>query len=72
MAKTKRIELKDSGVIFNEERHTYLFGDKYLSGITGMLQRQFFPSEFEESPKTYSMQPLNMELTFIRAVRTSI
>ena len=51
MAKTKRIELKDSGVIFNEEEHTYLFGDKYLSGITGMLQRQFFPTEFEGIPK---------------------
>lgn len=48
---TKRIELKDSGVIFNEEDHTYLLGDKYLSGITGMLQRQFFPTEFEGIPK---------------------
>ena len=50
MAK-KRIELKDSGVIFNEQDHTYLLGDKYLSGITAMLQRQFFPSEFEGIPK---------------------
>ena len=48
---TKRIELKDSGIIFNEEEHTYLLGDKYLSGITGMLQRQFFPTEFEGIPK---------------------
>lgn len=48
---TKRIELKDSGVIFNEEEHTYLLGDKYLSGITLMLQRQFFPTEFEGIPK---------------------
>ena len=48
---TKRIELKDSGIIFNEEDHTYLLGDKYLSGITGMLQRQFFPNEFEGIPK---------------------
>ena len=51
MAKSKRIELVDSGVIFNEENHTYLLGDKYLSGITGMLQRQFFPTEFEGIPK---------------------
>ena len=51
MAKAKRIELKDSGVIFNEDEHTYLLGDKYLSGITGMLQRQFFPTEFEGIPK---------------------
>ncbi len=48
---TKRIELKDSGVIFDEAAHTYQLGNKYLSGITGMLQRQFFPTEFEGIPK---------------------
>ena len=48
---TKRIELKDSGIIFNEENHTYLLGDKYLSGITTALQKQFFPNEFEGIPK---------------------
>ena len=37
--------------MFDEENHTYLLGDKYLSGITGMLQRQFFPNEFEGIPK---------------------
>ena len=42
-----RVQLKDSGVLFDEEQHTYLLNDKYLSGITGMLQRQFFPDEFE-------------------------
>lgn len=51
MAATKRIELKDSGILFDEVAHTYLLGDKYLSGITGMLQRQFFPTEFEGIPK---------------------
>lgn len=51
MATKKRIELKDSGVLFDEEKHTYLLGDKYLSGITGMLQRQFFPNEFEGIPQ---------------------
>ena len=40
MAATKRIELKDSGILFDEVAHTYLLGDKYLSGITGMLDRQ--------------------------------
>jgi len=49
MAK-KRYELKDSGVIFNEEEHTYLLGDKYLSGITGMLHRQFGYA-YENVPK---------------------
>ena len=46
-----RVKLKDSGVLFDEEQHTYLLGDKYLSGITGMLQRQFFPNDFEGIPK---------------------
>lgn len=48
---TKRIELKDSGVVFNEELHEYWLGDKQLSGITGMLQRQLFPDEFEGVPE---------------------
>lgn len=48
---TKRIELKDSGVVFNEELHEYWLGDKQLSGITGMLQRQLFPDEFDGVPE---------------------
>ena len=47
---TKRIELKDSGVLFNKELHEYWLGNKQLSGITGMLQRQLFPDEFEGIP----------------------
>lgn len=47
-----RVELKDSGVLFDEKNHTYLLGDKYLSGITGMLQRQFYPNEFEGIPRS--------------------
>ena len=46
-----RVKLKDSGVLFDEENHTYLLGDKYLSGITGMLQRQMYSHEFEGIPK---------------------
>ena len=49
--KTTRIELKDSGVLFNKERHEYWLGDKQLSGITGMLQRQLFPDEFNNVPE---------------------
>lgn len=41
-----KIELANSGVIFNEDAHTYTLGGKSLSGITGMLQRQLFPNEF--------------------------
>lgn len=47
---TKRIELRDSGVLFNKELHEYWLGNKQLSGITGMLQRQLFPDEFEGIP----------------------
>ena len=49
--KTTRIELKDSDVLFNKERHEYWLGDKQLSGITGMLQRQLFPDEFDNVPE---------------------
>ena len=48
---TKRIELKESGVLFNEEGHTYWLDGKGLSGITGMLQRQLFPTEFDGIPR---------------------
>ena len=50
MEAKKRIELKDSGVVFNAENHTYLLGEKYLSGVTPVLQRQLFPTEFEGIP----------------------
>ena len=50
---TKRIELKESGILFDEEEHTYWLGGKELSGITGMLQRQLFPTEFDGIPKHF-------------------
>ena len=49
---TKRIELKESGVLFNEEEHSYRLDGKELSGITGMLQRQLFPDEFDGIPQS--------------------
>lgn len=48
---TKRIELKQSEVVFLKEPHEYWLGDKQLSGITGMLQRQLFPDEFDGIPE---------------------
>ena len=51
--KTKRIGLKDSGVLFNEEEHAYWLDGKELSGITGMLQRQLFPNEFDGIPQRF-------------------
>ena len=49
---TTRIELSDSGVLFNKELHEYWLGNKQLSGITRMLQRQLFPNEFEGIPES--------------------
>lgn len=51
MAAKKRIELSESGVVFNEAEHTYELGGRYLSGITGLLHRQLFPDEFENVPE---------------------
>lgn len=45
-----RIQLKNSGVVFLEEPHQYFLGDKQLSGITEMLQRQLFPDEYKNVP----------------------
>jgi hypothetical protein len=37
MVATKRVELKDSGVIFNEEEHSYWYNGKELRGVTGAI-----------------------------------
>lgn len=49
----KRIELKQCSVVFNEENHTYYLPekDRFLSGITGMLERQLFPETYDEVPE---------------------
>ena len=52
----KRIELKDSGVIFDPEQHTYQLNGTYLSGITDLLQRQLFPNEYANIPKAILSQ----------------
>lgn len=46
-----RIELNESGVIFNSEEHTYLLGDKYLSGITPVIEHQLYPKTYEGIPE---------------------
>ena len=50
---TKRIELKQCGVVFNPENHSYYLPekDKYLSGITGLLERQLFPDTYAGVPE---------------------
>lgn len=40
------IELKDSGVIFNQENHTYHLGDKQLYGITPLLSEKLFTNKY--------------------------
>ncbi len=45
------INLVDSGVVFNEENHTYFLGEKELFGITGMIKRQLFPDKYKEIPQ---------------------
>ena len=45
------IELVRSGVVFNEENHTYFLGEKQLKGITGMISRQLFPDKYKAVPE---------------------
>ena len=47
----KRIELKDSGVIFDPEQHTYQLNGAYLSGVTDLLTRQLFPDMYTSIPR---------------------
>ena len=42
-----KIQLTSSGVVFNEEGHTYRLGDRELMGITGVLERRLFPNKYE-------------------------
>lgn len=44
------IELIKSGVVFDEENHTYTLDGKMLSGITGMIGRQLFPDKYKDIP----------------------
>ena len=54
----KRIQLKQSGVVFNPEDHTYYLPekDRFLSGITGMLERQLFPDTYDGVPEALVRQ----------------
>lgn len=51
-----RIQLKQSGVVFNPEDHTYFLDGKELSGITGMLERQLFPGTYDGIPEAIVRQ----------------
>ena len=45
-----RITLNDSGVLFDKANHTYELNGKMLQGITALLQRQLFSTEYEGIP----------------------
>lgn len=49
----KRIGLKQCSVVFYDGDHTYYLPekDKYLQGITGMLERQLFPETYAGIPE---------------------
>ena len=70
MAKKKRIELVKCSVVFNEEDHTYYLPekDKFLSGITGMLERQLFPDTYIGIPDAI----LNQAAEYGKTVHRSI
>lgn len=40
------IKLNESGVIFDQDAHTYSLDNKLLQGITGMIGRQLFPNKY--------------------------
>lgn len=44
------ITLKESGVMFVEECHSYFLNGKELKGITGMIERQLFPHKLDGIP----------------------
>lgn len=39
--------LKESGVVFNEQDHTYFLGEKQLQGITSTLVHRVYPHEYD-------------------------
>ena len=43
-------KLVKSGVVFDSEHHTYTLGDKQLSGITSLLDRQLFKDKYQGIP----------------------
>ena len=55
---TKRIELNRCSVVFNPDDHTYYLPekDKFLSGITSMLERQLFPDTYTGIPESIIRQ----------------
>lgn len=45
------MKLIKSQVVFNPDEHTYMLGDKELSGITSVIGRQLFPDKYRDVPE---------------------
>lgn len=43
--------LLNSGVVFNEEKHTYKLGDKFLQGITWIISKYIAPNKYSDIPE---------------------
>lgn len=66
------IELVKSAVVFNEENHTYLLGDKLLQGITGMISRQLFPNKYKDIPEFILKRAAEKVVVFMHNASLSI
>ena len=42
------MKLIKSQVVFNPDEHTYMLGDKELSGITSVINKLLFPDKFRD------------------------
>ena len=42
------INLTNSGIVFNEDAHTYHLGEKQLQGVTGILECRLFPDKYAD------------------------
>lgn len=52
----KEIKLNKSGVVFNEEQHTYHLNGKELRGITSTLIKKAFPDTYKDIPEAVLMK----------------
>lgn len=46
-----RIELRETGVVFDPIQHTYTYEGKQLRGITGIIHDLLYPDEFDNIPE---------------------
>lgn len=51
-----RTDLVQSGVVFDPAAHTYKLGDKFLSGITGIIKDMVFPDMYKDIPHSVLMK----------------